>query len=589
MPASVARTIPSDPREWETSTADDALRASLNTAVGDGGYEVNAKYLAGDHGQDGDRWRGPGFDQNGRLSKKTWEGIRATSYVSVPVIEECVARRADAACAKEPEFSIAPNDPQGPEDDKGKRLPSPEQERYAAEWYADVGAWWAKPRPQSPWSVQKAAVRHASAGGQGCIRLFYNKRFRREVERRDGSKRSGIPPQPNRRAALNTIDFVAPPPNACGVWYEPDTLEPVGIYRYTTAEGEPGMELWFRDGEKTICRQVEGDKDSVEWRYDWGGVLPIVPLQITPILTQPVRELQAAADTAATCALRVTVTHGYPQRDEINVRPAGEMKPEPPSDDANPYTEVHDGVVLYLWKGFRELSASVTNNLFGIQTTKRVKDEGGAVVEEKEYQTPQVLYHEPSDPESVFEAESEWEYKIRAACRQGHIVSNGSTAEASGDAYEQKRAEFGSDVDNVALGVSGLNSGILTALSVMADELVDGSEPAVFVRDWSVASKVQADPGPVSSAKLRDSVTMVEKSILARSTVQIQAGVNDVATEMEAINTDAYAARFRAECEAVKAARDAGVNPVLAWKRLGYSDEDAAELARNDFLTEEEE
>ena len=583
----VTRPIPSDVRTWDNATAQAALAQRLDAAVGTGGYEVNAAYMAGDHGQGGKQWRGVGYVGK-TLAKKDWEVIEATQFVAVPEIEQCVWRRTNAACAKEAEFSLSAVEPAGPENEKGQRMHSDEQERFAAKWRADIGAWWSRERAVGVWEAVRQTTSNASAAGQACIRLFWNQRFRQTARGADGTERSGIPDQPSMPDALRAVDFVAPKPDMCGVYYDPDTLSPVGIHRYKTADDLDGLELWFLDGENTVFIHKEGD-NSREYVFQWGGIIPVLPLSIPPLLTEPVRSLQAALDTTATSAMRLTISHGYAQRDEIDVRPSGEMKTEPPPGIDSPYYEDGpDGVRRYLWPSARELGNGVTNNLYGWMADVETRDAGGELVRRREYQKPEVKYHEPSDPQNVFRSKEEWKREIRQACHQGHIRDSGYTAEASGDAYEQARAEFKADAEGVASAVSRLTSGLLMATTVMAEEVRAGGDPASFVRDWTVVSQVHADPGPASSEKQRSASELMDKGALSRQTVQKVFGVQDTEVEDEVIAAESHAATLRSHFEAVKAARDAGVtNTAAVYRKLGYSETEAAELARSDNFLEE--
>lgn len=582
--------IPSDVRQWNDAIAQAALSQRLVDAVGHGGYEINAAYMAGDHGQDGRQWRGIGFTGK-TLPKKVWEEIEATQFVAIPEIEQCVWRRTNAACAKEAEFSLSAVEPAGPEDEKGRPTHSEEQQRFAAEWQADIGSWWSRDRAVGVWEAVRKTTSNASAAGQACIRLFWNQRFRQTTRDATGAERSGIPPQQNRAEALRTVEFIAPRPDVCGVYYDPDTLAPVGIYRYKTAAGDDGLELWFLEGERTIFLHREADVTR-EYAYDWGGVIPIVPLTVEPLLTEPVRRLSGALDTVASGMLRLSIAHSHAQRDEIDVRPSGEMKDTPPQDGSEIYAEVQpDGSTKYLHRSPRELGNGVTNNLYGITLDTEVRDTGGELIRKREYQKPQVVYHEPSDPENVLKVIRALKREIRSACHQGHILDEGSTAEASGDAYEQHRAEHASDVEGVANAVAGLTSRMLLAATVMGEEVRAGGDPAAFVRDWTVESQVQADPGPASSEKQRSASELMDKGAIARRTVQKVFGVQDTDNEDEIIASESHASILKTHFEAVKAARDAGVTNIAAvYRRLGYSETEAAELARTDnFLQDEAE
>lgn len=572
----VMEALPSDPSAWMIGEVDRALASLIPDSVGGtDGYESNRLYLDGDHFQDARNWKGPGWTAAGTMAQSDKDAIEQ-SLAPVPEVEDCVDYRRDGVCGIEAEPSVAPKNPSGPVDEKGKPTLSQVEEAERDEWASDIGTWW---RTSEFWRHVKEAFAEASIAEHGCIRLVP---LGRNAETDDAGRRL-LPAKGSRAEALGEIECTSPRADACGIYTDPDTFQRFGLWRGKDKDGTTDLaEIWFaRDGE-TVFRRIVGE-NATERRYPWGGLLPIVSLKIPPILTTPVRNLQGALDTASTALGNNTAMHGYTQRNEFNVMPPGEWLTTPPTGQATFYSRTVDGVTYYFHEtGTRVLGGKVTVNMYGIETVK--KDVSGAP--EYEYQQPSVEYHEPSTPDNIIKPAEWYIDRIREACKQGHRTS-GSTAEASGDAYEQRRARYVADIRTAGSETAGFVERGLTVLAVMADWLA-GSDDPTFLEEWEVGATVHTDAGPVSSGKMQQIGEWMDKGRISRSTGMQMIGIRDVRDEEERIREQETLSIVKERAEAAKALIDAGADRKAAWMKVGFTEEEAGGLARTDGFTVEQ-
>jgi hypothetical protein len=576
MPAA-GNTIPADPREWTISTVDAALSLPLHAVGGEKGYEYNLAYLNGDHVQDLVHFRGPGRDSAGNISPSQAKRIKA-AFVSVPETEKCIERRVKGACGVEADFKINPREPAGPENDDGTRQASKAQLSAAQEYAGPLGEWW---RAKGYWAEQKQCVRFACIAPQACLRIFINPAALQDGTDGQGRAVKRVQQRPF-ASALDVIECVAEWPKYCGVYTDPDTRRKVGLWRGRDRDGLEIAEVWFVDaGGRTVLRRVSGADESVqEMAFPWGGLIPIVPLEIRPLLTEPVRTIQASLDSSATGLMRLLQAHNYTQRDEIGVQPSGTFYDYPPASGTQGsfITETRDGKTWYLHEEPRELGTGVTNYLQPSRYTASF-DENGK--ETFGVTSPSVNYHEPSNPALVITGVDYWKQLLRDACFQGHIT-DGSTAEASGDAYEQKRAEFVDDVEDVGLaGVRPQTERALTVVAVIA-EWIEGAAEATFPALWTVDANVVTNPGPVSADKIRSNNESVEKGTLSLPTALQASGVQDVPGEVERIGLTRTLDILKKRIEVANLLRDGGADPVEAYRFVGFTDEEATALGRTD-------
>lgn len=547
-------------------------------------------YLVGDHWQGGVPWMGPGYTPEGTLPDATKSRIRR-QFVAVPECESRVRERVNAACGNQADIDLQPAEPAA-KDDEGKPVASKEQLTYAEEWKRDIGAWWDRVNFWGGTDIHhpsgvRGMVAYGSAhpGGKACLRAFFNPASRTE-DAADGTRR--IPKQAGRQSALRHIEIVAPSPERCVVYTDPDTLQKTGVFLYSDENNQQYAEIWYArqkagDQMETVRRLIsDGASQDAEAAFPWGGILPIQEAEIGCLLTKPVLSLQSAIDFHATALNRLTEAHGFGARTEINSAVTGTWRQTPPAGIEFPETKVKDGVTWYLWPDTPELGNGVIRRLVGFEHTT-----GLDATEEKEsigLTTPQVHYHEPSNPQSIITSLDAFTMLLRDACHQGHITTGllgGSTAEASGDAYEQKRASFGADAKGVGESVDGAVAPILTCVTVMADWLAGDDNPT-FAEEWTV--KVQSHPsaGPVSSAKEQGTAALVDAELISPEEGTARVGVQDVQAERQRIAAGNSLALIERRAKAAKELRDGGADAVASYIIVGFSEQDARMLARTD-------
>lgn len=572
--------IPTDPRLWVFGDADNALKTALDEAVGKDGFKANRAFMDGDHWQDGIWWAGPGRDSLGALQPSVRTRI-LQQFTPCPEGPKCVRRRVNGACATEADFSAIPNDVA--RDDNGNPVLTAEEQREADAWQLSIGAWW---NDRGVWGKVRKCVEYATIGTGACLRLFWNPNAVTLETDAAGQARQGIRVA-DRDEGFRILEIDAPPPDSCGIYLHPDTLQEIGIVRYKV-DDKDGMQLWWVEGDTTWFRvHKQGEVDAEPLQFKWGGLLPIIPLEdVAPIFTDPVRRLQGALDTSNTALVRLTEAHGYAQRDEINAEPAGEWKTEaPPTGTPQPVPPKEiDGTTHYLWPGPRELGNGVTNTIVGIEHTISIDETSSK--ETVGLTTPQVLYHEPSNPESIIKGKDQFKADIRSACYQGHI-SDDSTAQLSGDAYEQKRSEFESDINGAAQGVSRQTARTLSTATVMADWAA-GADTPEFALGWTVDVQVEADAGPESSEKQRGAGEAVGKGLLSKRTYLVRHRIQDVDAELERIADDTVWEVEKTRAELLKLLIDAGWDAEAANRKAGYTDEEIKAAMRNDAIPPEQ-
>ncbi len=604
-------TIPRDPSAWTLEDARSALQAvsrvtyssqgvstSARTTAVDTYAKMAAGYMAGDHVQNLVPWKGAGFDSAGNLSETSKASI-IRHYASAPEVERIVERRLNGACGNQADVSAVPVEPEGAEG-----APEPTEAEIAAQtrdtgaWKRDISEWcdnerwWSGGRAKNS---QRGVVQHMVAqgtehlNGAACLRVFID-----PESLVDGK----VPNVATRREALENIHLVAPSPTACAIYVDPDTKRETGIFRYKDLQDREAAEVWFRkrgrlkdpkDPQSDLVQKdqwftwlrvlTEGDvRTERVFNYPW-GVIPIFQIEVGNLLNPSILSLQATLDAAVTGLSRLITSHAYAQRDEINAKPAGRLSMVPPPAEVYgpPETEVIDGVTWYVWPQDRALGGVVNNiNGFAYQT--------GSDADGKEtlgFTTPQIVYHEPSDPSVVLTGIGGIVALMRDGCAQGHIPSVvGSTAEASGEAYEQRRAEHLADIKGVAEAVDVGVAEMLRCVTIMADWMVNEAQATAFTDRYRIVAQSHPNAGPVSADAQRVAAELGKDRVLAMATVRARVGVQDVQAEEDAVQ--AQPLTLKEQVDAAGALRDGGADAVASYVKVGMDAETARALARTD-------
>jgi hypothetical protein len=587
-------TPPRDRREW---TYDHALAAA--TANFPGGFDkghadsVYAYVVLADHLQDGKPWIGAGFDVNGQLTPKAKSDLTRLLTPN-PEMYTCLTERVDGACANEASITVGAKEPAGAADEKGVRGLSDEQKRAVDEWERDLSAWWTTEglwggsNIRNPTGVKGMVAQGSmSKSGQACLRFFFNPASRTQevaIKNESGEvvgTEQRIPRQPDRAAALRHIRVVAPPPNTCAVYIDPDTHEKTGVFLFDDSQNRKCAETWFNEGGITVLRLLTEGADTAETRYPWGGWIPVVSADVGCILTPAVVRIQAALDLDATSLTRLIQAHGYGQRTESNAQEDGEWKTTPPPGIDLPTTQVVDNVTYYLWPADANLGPEVIRKLNGFPYQTGVNADGAPVFG---FTTPEVSYHEPSQVANIIEGADAHTMMMRYACRQGHRRSGltGSTAEASGEAYEQARAGFFNDIRGVAEAVDGALAAGLTWVTIAADWLA-GSEAPDFADNYAVQVQSHPSAGSPSVAAQTATLAAVQGELLDAEEGTARLGVQDVAATRARIAQERTLATQERRWTMFEGAAGSGVDRKwFLMNEMGYTAEQADAALRTD-------
>jgi hypothetical protein len=593
--ATTSATPPRDRRLWTLQHAREAAAVSYPGRQGvdaQRAAESVLAYVRAEHYQNGGAWMGAGYPIDG-------SGLSATSLsridrmlTPVPEAFACVERRVDGGCGNQADIDILPNEPAGAADKDGVKGLSPAQEAFRKTWKAEVSAAWDRMQLWGGKDLRKpTGVRGMVAQaswtdtGSACLRFFFNPASRTLTVNitDDTGKVTGttqtIPKTGDRAAALAHIRVVAPPPDQCFVYVDPDTHEKTGVFLFSDTSGTSSAELWFADGDKTRFRLVTEGTAVEEETFPWGGLLPIVQANVGCIFTDAVRRLQGALDTAATSMLKNLLAHGYSQRTEVGAEEDGYWATTPPAGVAIPRERDNNGTTEYFNPVSPDLGPEVIRQLRGYAYDTGANAEGPT----QSITTPGATYHDPSSAESLIQGVDALTMILRTACHQAHIRAGllGSTAEASGDAYEQARAPFVSDVKGVGEAVDGPLAAGLAWLTVAADWLA-GSNTPTFLDDWTVQVQSHPNAGAPSTQFQAETRANVAAELLSPEEGIARLNVQDVPAEQARIAAARTLSVEKARAEIAALWVGLGADFQTAAKRAGLSDQEAADLARSD-------
>ena len=593
---------PRDRNEWKIGDAQAAVSSSYVGRDAEANRVSTYEYIQGFHYQDARPWMGAGYSVTGTLPDSS-KAIINRQLTPVPEMFACLERRVEGACGIQAAITLAPADPQGAEGDDGERAPSDAQMAFVRDWIADVSAWWDAEQVwggknlRKPTGVRGAALRASvSQTGASCLRVFFNPASLTEtvtIRGEGGVERQAkaVRTRKDRRDGLRQIRFVAPPPERCAVYTDPDTLEKTGVFLWTDADNQENAEIWFaRDnarGERvTVLRSLNsGTTDATVTEYPFGGWLPIQQIEAGCIVTDAVRRLQAALDFTGTSGSRLTQTHAYSQRTESNAAPDGywDTTPPPVSEVPAPDTrEDANGNIQYFWPTPAGLGPEIIRRLVGISYISGQNDKGDTYG----MTSPSVAYHEPSSIASLIEWLDAVTMIMRNACYQGHIRSGllGSTAEASGEAYEQARTAFVKDITGLAEAIDGPLAAILVVATIMAEWLAGNDSPAEFANDWTVGVQGHPSAGAPSSESQRTTLEMVNGELLDPEEGTARLGVQDVAAVRARIATARTLDAELKRQQIISGYVSSGASFVAAAMRTGLTEKEATDLAQSDGL-----
>lgn len=585
---------PRDPATWSLQDATHAVWASYPRGFDRTLAEAVEAYVQGDHLQKGQAWIGSGFDDSGALSSTALSDI-TRMLTPVPEAFACVERRVEGACGVQADITVRPLKPGGEPDQKGERQPTDEQASFAVELKSDLAYWidtsgaWGGKDLRKPTGVRgMVASATCSQSGSACLRLFYNPAARTldvAVKNGDGEvvgNEKRIPPKDDRRAGFKEVRIVAPPPDRCAVYADPDTHQKTGVFLFTENQQECA-EIWYERDGKTFLRMLRGGDAGAPEEWPLGGMLPIQQAEIGCLFTDAVRRLQGVCDFSGTALTRNTQSMGWGQRTESNTEDDGFWSTSAPAGVENPRTRVTDGVTEYFNPIPAPFGPTIVRRLVGIEHTTGANADG---IPTTGLTTPAVHYHEPSPSASIIEALDADVMLVREAFHQGHIRTGlrSSTAEASGDAYEQARAAFQTDINGVGEVVDGVWAPILTVATMMALWIARDDNPAETLSDWLIGSQCHPSAGAPSVESQREVRENVAAELLSPEEGTARLNIQDVPAERTRIAASRSLSMTERRLKAAADAAGAGLNVRKVLIATGLTEGEADEWVQSDGL-----
>lgn len=500
-----------------------------------------------DFWQNGDLW--PGNRTGDAITDRAIIKNIEAQHVADDLVSEGLDNWVNGLLGHEASVTLDPIDE--PPDDEGDAAIDA-REREVSTYMRDLARWW---DDHHFWRKVRATLRRSryaplrerSNVGRGDLRVWLPpsgmERVRPAPGRAAGRQ---IPTGLSLSEAFERIEVDDLKPDAGAVYVDPETRERIGVV--ITGEANTRnerVEIWTVEGrgENAVTRvRILSDAGArtsddtarsaattaPEFTLPLGGRLPIVEAESDMIVTAPLRKLQALLNFVLTVLPRTVETAGHKQRYLTNVEPPGMWLTSPPDSSPPLATETIRGVTYYKHRVPWTLGANITAELVGIRSTD-------PATKLEQYATPGVTIEEPTDPSYVTNSHEAIASLIRQRMKQGHL-GNTATAEASGVAYEQARAQFAADLNNSRAAAEGLIRDTLYVVfayaALMSDEARD-----VLAR-YRIVVNLHPRAGPVLPSESAQVLAEKAARVISRETAMSRLNVEDTSAEVAAIDED---------------------------------------------------
>lgn len=366
----------------------------------------------------------------------------------------------------------------------------------------------------------RTVVKRAQWAGHAVIRFRVP-----EAKRIAGSLPANLDPAD----AFDIIEVDTPLPADAGIVTNLLDEREVAVVRTKKAEssGQASYELWSVEGDSTVLRIVGDQRATAAVPYAMHGRLPVVEMQTEPLITPPIIRQQALLNFMTSVLGRTVETSGFAERYTQNAEKEGvwtsEVPPTPPLK-----TTVWQGTTYYLKAIPRTLGAGVAVDLVGLESED-------PITKTKRWEMPGVTFKEPTDPSFVTNAMEKTRQRLFQQMKQRHL-SGTVTAEASGEAYEQSRAQFESHLNHIRHPAEGLIRSALESLVALASLMAPGL--GQFLDRYRLQATLHIDTGPLTAAEQQNIIALRDARLISQVTAMSRARVEDAESEMEAILAD---------------------------------------------------
>ncbi len=531
--------------DWTLSDAQTAARSSLPTD-----YEVNRKLIEdGDHFQDGTLWPG-GRTGDAATDAAILKNVEP-QFIADDVSGEMVENRTNGLLGQEADVDLVPlvaladSETTDAQDAKIEAI------------LGELSAWWDR---KGFWGK----------AGEAIGRVSYAKRASLRVYVAAGNLVNGALPKFGTLAeALNAIEIDAPPTHLAIRYVDPKTQRPAAVI-VTTVDDKDQAEIWTLDpATKQTSVRVIGSTDPVV-PLDLKGRLPLAEMRGARIITPSVRKIQSLLNFITTGIGRTVETASARERYFTNVEPPGMWLPTAPTSGpplAVDTTTV-PGRTYYKHRVPWVVGANVSNELVGFRTL----DANGREV----FATPGVTVLDPVDPAFATNAAETVTLRLYKRGKQGHL-GLADSAQASGTAYQQARAQFEADLKTLKGPAEGMVRDALEAVLAYAGLMYPAA--AGILDRYRVAVTMHVTAGPVTADEARLAVELRDKGAIAQQTMQARVGIEDPVAEQATIDAEpaAQLALVKARLEVMGIAITSAQLPQGVAARLaGFTEEQLA-------------
>ena len=514
-------------RQWELNDAKQAVADALaQVQLGERGYQRTFEMVERHNfWQDGYGWAGQRGTEP-QVTAKILENVKPM-FTPDDVVSELVGNVENGLLSFEPSVSFTPIvEPEDPQSEGALA-----QQKRVKALMGHISRWWDDKRF---WERVGLGIRRTTWSGRAPLRLRINPA---NLEASGAFPTALDPPDAFSRIELDTLL-----PDAAAVVTDPDTERKVGIVVNKRDDGTEAAEVWTIEGKGTQervtkCRvlilgggrmnQRNREVAAIEHELRISGRMPVFELQTEPLLTEPMRLGQNQLNYIRTVLSRTVESSGFKSRFLGNVEPQLIWLTAKPTDTPVVKIDRSLGHPLYGIRTPWVFGAGHTSELIGLE-------EIGANGE-KLHATPQVVIDPASDTTWVLDPADrvrKWLYK---SAKQGHL-GGASTAETSGDAYEQARAQHESDLKKRKGAVEGVVRDIIESAvalaALMSPELVG------FLDEFRCVVNLHVNAGPIRPDTARLNRELRDAGLISLETAQTRNGIEDPAAELAALERD---------------------------------------------------
>jgi len=560
--------------EWTSaSEAESVIQESLETSCGSRfAYDQNFEIIEHhDHWREGLGWVGPNGGPDRRRQRHILKQVEP-GFIPVDAAGDIVGNVVDAIAGTEGDVGFAPvsEEAEGLEETEAEIDAAAEGEGESAaaedtvpdevrDVVAALSRWWDDKRL---WDKVRVAIKRSQYAGRGG--LYLRVPANRLVN-------GALPTVGTLAEALELIEIETPVAHKAYRYTDPETTDECAI-SLVEREGKTVAQLWRlvrvratpgtpssngAQAPATPTRALEAQPgEEGEWvvRYSelpaktgeatpypdlpLGRRLPLIELTDDVLLTEPIRRQQAQVNFAKTILNRLLQTGGFPQVVTTNAQPPSIWMRSKPTDAPPLETKIEGGVTWYRHRVAWEMGAGAVLELMGVDLGVAISGEPGqenrAV---RQITTPSFERIAPVDPTYSTGAIDHALRILYGNCKQRHLAKT-STSEASGEAYEQDRAQFTTYIKNRGGKVARFLAELLESALAIAALIAPEAGVDDFLETYRAVVGLHTDTGPVAEGTQRLAVELYEKRLIARGTMQHRLGVDDTDAENAAIERD---------------------------------------------------